>query len=80
MPPIHLTLSIGMTDWAAEDEMADLVGRADQAMYEAKRGGKDRIEVRRRPSKSKLFQNGRPVPGGLDESAPAAPDLRRAAQ
>ena len=80
VPPIHLTLSIGMTDWAAEDEMADLVGRADQAMYEAKRGGKDRIEVRRRPAKSKLFQNGRPVPGGLDESAPAAPDLRRAAR
>jgi diguanylate cyclase len=80
VPPIHLTLSIGMTDWAAEDEMADLVGRADQAMYEAKRGGKDRIEVRRRPSKSRLFQNGRPVTGGLDESAPAAPDLRRAAR
>ena len=80
VPPIHLTLSIGMTDWAAEDEMADLVGRADQAMYEAKRAGKNRIEVRRRPAKSKLFQNGRPVPGSLDEQPPAAPELRRAAR
>jgi diguanylate cyclase (GGDEF)-like protein len=80
VPPIHLTLSIGMTDWAAEDEMADLVGRADQAMYEAKRAGKNRIEVRRRPAKSKLFQNGRPVPGSLDEQPTAAPELRRAAR
>lgn len=80
VPPIHLTLSIGMTDWAAEDEVADLVGRADQAMYDAKRGGKDRIEVRRRPARSKLFQNGRPVPGTPDEQAPATPELRRAAR
>ena len=78
-PPVQLTLSIGLTDWAAEDEVADLVGRADQAMYDAKRAGKNRIEVRRRPAKSKLFQNGRPVTGGLDE-APAVPELRRAAR
>jgi diguanylate cyclase len=79
-PPIVLTLSIGVTDWAAEDEMGDLVGRADQAMYEAKRGGKNRIEVRRRPARSRLFQNGRPVAGAVDQDAAALPDVRRAAR
>jgi diguanylate cyclase len=77
VPPMTLTLSIGVTDWAVEDEMADLVGRADQAMYEAKRAGKNRIEVRRRPSKSRLFQNGRPVAGAVDAGEA---QLRRAAR
>jgi diguanylate cyclase len=61
VPPVALSLSIGVTDWPAEDSQADLVGRADQAMYEAKRAGKGRIEVRKRPGTSRLFQNGRPV-------------------
>ena len=78
VPPIILTLSIGVTDWTAEDEMADLIGRADQAMYEAKRGGKNRIEIRRRAPKSRLFENGRPVPGAL-EKALATSEMRRAA-
>jgi diguanylate cyclase len=78
MPPFTLSLSIGVTDWSVEDALADLVGRADQAMYDAKKGGKGRIEVRRRPGRSRLFQNGRPVPGAVDEvPAPAPP--RRAA-
>ena len=66
VPPLALTLSIGVTDWTSEDEMADLVGRADQAMYDAKRAGKNRIEIRRRPAKSRLFQNGRPVAGMVE--------------
>ena len=50
----------------------------DQATYDAKKGGKARIEVRKRPGRSRLFQNGRPVPGALgDEAAPGA--SRRAA-
>jgi diguanylate cyclase (GGDEF)-like protein len=69
VPPLALTLSIGVTDWTSEDEMADLVGRADQAMYDAKRAGKNRIEIRRRPAKSRLFQNGRPVAGMVETAA-----------
>jgi diguanylate cyclase len=80
VPPVALTLSIGVTDWAVEDEIADLIGRADQAMYESKRAGKNRIEVRRRASKSRLFQNGRPVVGAVDAAAPEVPELRRAAR
>ena len=78
MPSITLTLSIGVTDWAADDEMADLVGRADQAMYEAKRGGKNRIEIRRRASKSRLFESGHPIGGGALEPALDTSELRNA--
>lgn len=72
VPPFTLSLSIGVTDWSVEDNAADLVGRADQAMYDAKRGGKGRIEVRKRPGKSRLFQNGRPVAGAVGDVPPAA--------
>jgi diguanylate cyclase (GGDEF)-like protein len=56
-----LSLSIGVTEWSVEDEASDLIERADTAMYDAKKGGKNRLEVRRRPTRSRLFHNGRPV-------------------
>ena len=38
-----------------------MIQRGDSAMYQPKRAGKNRVQVTRRPTKSKLFQNGRPV-------------------
>jgi diguanylate cyclase (GGDEF)-like protein len=67
VPPFALSLSIGVTDWSVEDDQAELLGRADQAMYDAKRAGKGRIEVKKRPGKSRLFQNGRPVAGAVGD-------------
>jgi len=58
-----ITLSVGVTEWMVEDEPSDIVSRADTAMYQAKRAGKNRVDVVRRPSKSRLFQNGRPIAG-----------------
>ncbi len=66
----HLTLSVGATEWAADDEPDDMVSRADSAMYQAKRAGKNRVEVMRRPTRSKLFHNGRPVVATGAESEP----------
>jgi hypothetical protein len=57
-----ITLSVGVTEWMVEDEPSDIVQRADTAMYQAKRAGKNRVDVVRRASKSRLFQNGRPIP------------------
>jgi hypothetical protein len=46
-----------------EDEPSEIVQRADTAMSQAKRAGKNRVDVVRRASKSRLFQNGRPIGG-----------------
>jgi diguanylate cyclase (GGDEF)-like protein len=63
-----LTLSVGATEWDVDDEPEEMVSRADAAMYQAKRNGKNRVEVIRRPAKSRLFQNGRPISGGSSAS------------
>ena len=66
-----ITLSVGVTEWMVEDEPSDIVQRADTAMYQAKRAGKNRVDVVRRASKSRLFQNGRPI--ASSSPAPSEP-------
>ena len=41
--PVTTTLSIGVTIAGADEGADDLVARADEAMYEAKRSGRDRV-------------------------------------
>ena len=66
-----ITLSVGVTEWMVEDEPSDIVEPADAAMYQAKRAGKNRVDVVRRASKSRLFQNGRPI--ASSSPAPSEP-------
>ncbi len=44
---LRVTASLGVAAWsdAGRDDPAHLVGRADEALYRAKRGGKNRVEV-----------------------------------
>jgi diguanylate cyclase (GGDEF)-like protein len=43
---IPLTVSIGVAQWGGEPESLDqLLDRADQALYAAKQGGRDRVEL-----------------------------------
>lgn len=43
---VEITISCGMSQFAPGDKPADVFARADQALYEAKRVGKDRIVAR----------------------------------
>ncbi len=51
LPLVHddgrlvLTASVGVADWRGpQDSMTDLLRRADAALYDAKRGGRDRVQ------------------------------------
>jgi diguanylate cyclase (GGDEF)-like protein len=45
---IPLTASIGVAEWCGDAESLDqLLDRADQALYAAKQGGRDRVELAR---------------------------------
>lgn len=38
-----VTVSIGIAEWAGRESGSELVGRADNALYESKRSGRDRV-------------------------------------
>jgi diguanylate cyclase (GGDEF)-like protein len=44
---LQFTLSCGLTEYYSDDTREDLVARADEALYEAKHNGKNRVEVRK---------------------------------
>jgi diguanylate cyclase (GGDEF)-like protein len=51
-PPVRLTISIGVASLPVEEDQdeVELIGRADQALYEAKRTGRNRVVVHRKPA------------------------------
>ena len=40
-----LTVSIGVTEYSSKDTIKKMIKRADKALYEAKKNGRDRVEV-----------------------------------
>ena len=43
----HLSISLGVSEYRDGDSQASFIERADAAMYRAKRGGRNRVEVQR---------------------------------
>jgi diguanylate cyclase (GGDEF)-like protein/PAS domain S-box-containing protein len=52
--PIATTSSAGVASWETHETMVDLVARADAALYQAKRLGRDRTEVARSSEAERL--------------------------
>ena len=42
----HITISLGATYWQSPESLDDAIGRADEAMYEAKGSGRNRLVTR----------------------------------
>lgn len=43
--PLHVTISCGVSSFVKKDTPTKIFERADKALYKAKRGGRDRVEV-----------------------------------
>jgi diguanylate cyclase (GGDEF)-like protein len=43
--PVGATVSIGVAQWAVDETFESALRRADRALYQAKRAGRDRVEV-----------------------------------
>ena len=57
MATVSFTVSCGVAEFVPEESAEALVRRADAAMYEAKRTGKNRVVLAERPQKSKGLWN-----------------------
>jgi diguanylate cyclase (GGDEF)-like protein len=55
--PVALTVSCGMAEFTAGDTLDSLVERADKALYEAKRSGRDRIVSKPKPTLRSLLRH-----------------------
>jgi diguanylate cyclase (GGDEF)-like protein len=44
---VPITVSLGVAQWAAGESFDEVVERADRALYDAKHGGRDRVEIDR---------------------------------
>lgn len=42
---LKVTASLGLASWETSDTLDDLIARADEALYRAKTGGKNRVEM-----------------------------------
>ncbi len=58
---LSFTASCGVTEFSPKDKPEDVLARADAALYDAKRWGKNRVEIRRASALQSLFRKVRGV-------------------
>jgi diguanylate cyclase (GGDEF)-like protein len=54
--PVSVTASCGIAEYAFGEKARDLISRADEALYEAKRAGKNRVVAKRRSLLSAFYE------------------------
>jgi diguanylate cyclase (GGDEF)-like protein/PAS domain S-box-containing protein len=54
--PAPITCSVGVAEWDGTESEARLIGRADRALFQAKAGGRDRIELSPAPNMASQVQ------------------------
>jgi diguanylate cyclase (GGDEF)-like protein len=42
-----MTISIGVARWQPDEDLENLINRADQAMYAAKKAGRNQVQAKR---------------------------------
>jgi len=62
MVEISITVSCGVAEYALDEPAKDLVRRADDALYEAKRQGKNRVACKKRPLLGAYYEGRRRTP------------------
>ncbi len=45
--PVFMTISIGVAQWHPDEDLENLISRADQAMYAAKKAGRNQVQAKR---------------------------------
>jgi diguanylate cyclase len=55
-PPVQFTLSCGITEFSSGDTPAEIMARADEALYEAKRRGKNQVRSKKKSFLSSLLE------------------------
>jgi diguanylate cyclase (GGDEF)-like protein len=64
---VPVTVSIGVAQWGAGEQLDGVIQRADRTLYRAKQSGRDRVEVDADDVLKQLFVNGgdSTLPGAL---------------
>ena len=64
---VPLTVSIGIAQWAAGEQLVEVIQRADRTLYRAKQTGRDRVEVDANDALKQMFLTGpdSTLPGSL---------------
>ena len=59
--PAGQTFSAGVASWDGNETSEDLIARADQALYQAKEAGRDRILVAAEPAPTRMQPSTAPM-------------------